>query len=160
MATEIKTTNGHTVIVDDADFDYLNQFSWSAVCPNPHTFYAQRNKQIAKGKFVTSLMHRELLNAPKGFQVDHIDSNGLNNQRKNLRVCTHSQNQRNQVKRRGKSKFKGVYLNSKLGRWYAQIKLNGKSTHLGMFELEIDAARAYDKAAKNNFGEFASVNGV
>lgn len=93
-------------------------------------------------------------------KVDHEDHNGLNCQRENLRVCTNAQNVANQRKqKRGKSsQFKGVYCKKRDGKWYAQIEANGEHKFLGSFADELDAAFAYDVAARQNFGEFALCN--
>lgn len=97
--------------------------------------------------------------------ASHIDGNGLNNQRYNLRICTKQENLRNQKPiRGGSSKFKGVYLSKAYPKygiksvWRANIGKDGKAIFLGGFENEIDAAKAYDRAALKYFGEFARVN--
>jgi hypothetical protein len=100
-------------------------------------------------------MHRLFAGAP-GMDVDHINGNGLDNRRCNLRPATRSQNNMNRAKRRGVSKFKGV--SPKRGKWRAYLKTGKKQHNLGVFESEYDAARAYDVKAKEMFGEFARVN--
>lgn len=102
------------------------------------------------------LMHRVIMNAPKGLEVDHINGNKLDNRRDNLRLCTKSENQRNQHTSRGKSRFKGVY--SKVGKWQASLTCNSKTVYIGLFSTEEAAARAYDRAALEHFGEFARLN--
>lgn len=101
-------------------------------------------------------MHRLILDAPKGMQVDHINGNGLNNRRENIRLCTHEQNSYNQQKPYGSSKYKGVCR--KRGKWDAQIRASGKIIWLGSFATEDEAANAYDEAALKHFGEFAFTN--
>lgn len=105
-------------------------------------------------------MHRVITSAPPGMEVDHINGNGLDNRRGNLRVCTKSGNQRNQrVQSRAKtSVFKGVSRWKKNNRWAAFIKLGGRPTYLGSFKSEVDAALAYDAAARKHFGAFARTN--
>lgn len=146
MAKCIPLTQGKAALVDDEDFDKLNQYKW---CFDGQ--YAQRkvgNKTIR--------MHRVILDSP---QVDHIDGDGLNNQRSNLRVCTHTQNQMNRAKHKiMSSKYKGVSWNKPTEKWRARIETNQGSLYLGLFEVEEEAARAYDEAAKENFGEFARLN--
>jgi len=104
-------------------------------------------------------MHRFILNAPRHKLVDHIDGNGLNNRKANLRLCNHSQNAWNRRPNSGcHSKYKGVYWNKDKKKWHATISKSYKRIHLGYFDNEIEAARAYDKKAKEFFGEFAYLN--
>jgi hypothetical protein len=98
------------------------------------------------------------MNAPKGKIVDHRDRNGLNNTKQNLRLATRSQNNCNTMHRRGSSKYRGVSREKETGKWKCKICFNGICIYLGLFEAEEDAARAYDKAAKELHGEFASLN--
>lgn len=163
MSKQITLTQGKFTIVDDEDFEWLNQWKW---CANKihNIWYAIRglihSEKIANGKHICILMHRQIMNCPKGFEIDHQDHNGLNNQKSNLRICTRNQNQHNQkIQTRIKSsQFKGVYWDKSTKRWPAQIKYNSKRIHLGGFGSEIEAAKAYDKAAKRLFGEFARLN--
>lgn len=110
----------------------------------------------------TVYLHRFLLNAESGQEVDHINGNGIDNRRNNLRICTHRQNQLNQKKRKNCiSKFKGVSLKNDHGRkksWIARIHVNGKTKILGYFLTEIEAALKYNDAAKKHYGEFAKLN--
>ena len=106
-------------------------------------------------------MHRDILGLEPGDkrQGDHRNHNGLDNRRDNLRICTHAQNQHNQNPQLNcSSMYKGVYWNKHNFRWQAQIKVNGQNKHLGVFISEIDAARAYDKAAREYFREYARTN--
>lgn len=118
-------------------------------------------------------MHRMILNPPQNLFVDHKDRNGLNNQRDNLRICTASQNQKNKIAT-GVSKYLGVSIHKNKHKiylkkkklyliyineyWIAHINVNGKSIHLGLFKDEIEAAKAYNKAAKKYHGDFARLN--
>ena len=151
---EIKLNKGFIALVDDEDFEYLNQFKWSTH-PSGNTIYVRRFSQYKR-----ILMHRIIMNVQKGESIDHIDHNGLNCQKSNLRICTHQQNGWNQLSNRGKSKYKGVLIIEKNGRVYisAQIRYNGKKYHLGYFKTEEEAATGYNDAAKKYFGEFASLN--
>ena len=159
---EIKLTQGKIALVDDADYEYLNGFKWYASkCRK--TYYAQRCIKIAINKWKIIKMHRLLLDTPDNLQVDHIDHNGLNNQRLNIRNCTLQDNVRN-VRARGKSKYLGVSFPFTVvkGKRYeyitSSIRVNRKPIHLGYHKTEEDAARAYDKAASKYFGEFANLN--
>ena len=161
---EIILTNGSVCLVDDEDYGYLSQFRWFMKSGG----YAQHEFNI-NGKRKKVLMHRLLTDAPKGYEVDHINHDPLDNRRANLRICTPSQNQRNRRIVRGFSKFKGVFPSNdkrKNGditqRWKAKICIDYRNISLGSFpftpEGEIEAARAYDMAAIELFGEFALTN--
>lgn len=150
---KIKLTQGKVALVDDEDFEYLNQWKWSAN-KNKNTFYAQRHKVIeGKNKYIK--MHRLIMNTPDNIEVDHIDHNGLNCQRHNMRNCTRSQNSMNKSPY-GKSKYLGVYFIGKT--IIAGITINKKLIYLGSYKSEEDAALAYDIAAKKYHGEFANFN--
>ena len=149
MSKEIQLTRGKVAIVDDEDFERLNQHNW-CVRQGTKTFYAIRE---AQGKRI----HMHHLICPK--PVDHINGNGLDNRRCNLRQATQSQNRMNQSKGGGtSSKFKGVTWSKQSQKWQAQIKFHKKNKHLGLFISEVEAAKAYDKAAKQLFGTFAKPN--
>ena len=155
---QIRLTQRMVALVDDADFEQLSKHKWCAVRARGR-WYAVRSIPMEKGKQTTIRMHRFIMNAPRDQQVDHLDGNGLNNQRSNLRICTSAQNNRNRRKMVGTSPvFKGVYWNKENQRWHAQITQNGHRHHLGYFDNEIDAAYAYDAAARKHFGEFACIN--
>lgn len=162
---EIKLSQGSTVLVDNVDFEYLNQFKWY-LSKGKNTYYAIRSRSVKEGLPKTISMHRELMNPYKGFEVDHIDMNGLNNQKNNLRICSRSQNQANRKKARGNSKFIGVCKikgETYKGKTYrdtiiATINKNKKQIYLGSFRTEEEAAIAYDNAAKLHHGEFANLN--
>jgi hypothetical protein len=143
---EIPLTKGLFTQVDDEDFEYLNQYHWRLGTKG----YAESD---INGK--TTGMHRLILNAPKGSEVDHKDHNKLNNQKYNIRICTTSQNQQNKIPR-GTSKYLGVKIVK--GKIKAAIKVNNKYIHLGTFKTEKQAAFVYDNAAKKYHGEFANLN--
>ena len=159
----IELTQGQVALVDDADFDYLNQWKWRFVADkrNPqYTGYALRNIMVG-GKETTIRMHREILGlvSGDGLCADHINSNGLDNRRTNLRICVASQNQANRGKQKNcKSGFKGVSWNKSNRKWVSLIQVLGKHIYLGGFDCKINAARAYDEKAKEVFGEFARTN--
>jgi len=160
---EIPLTRGYVALVDDADFERVSQHKWHAQTHyrgnKVSRVYVLRHVRRADGTWTTQLLHRFILEAESGLDVDHIDGNGLNNTRGNIRVCTHSENLRNQKPRSGcSSLFKGVGWNRRGEMWQAYITVNGKMTHLGLFADEHEAAQAYDVAARERFGVFARVN--
>ena len=161
---EIPLTKGLVALVDDADYEWLNQFKWFANWyPCIQNFYAMRNEPfrdtIGRRQRTVS-MHRQILGLEFGDkrQGDHIaPSQTLDNRRQNLRIATHSQNQHNQgLRRRNTSGFKGVFLHVPAGKWCAQIGVNGKGIHLGLFDSREEAHAAYCAAAVQFHGEFAS----
>lgn len=160
----IPLTQGKCAVVDAADFDFLSQWKWYAHFDKRcGKWYAERSERYGprrEGKKRLIQMHRILLNAPHGMDVDHKDGDGLNNRRSsNIRLATRHQNHGNRGPARGSvSGYKGVHYHSQNGNWRARISVNGKSKHLGSFDSAEDAARAYDKAAVEYFGEFASLN--
>ena len=135
---EIVLTKGKRAVVDDADYEMLNKFNWFADLKG-NVWYAGR--RVGKSN---QLMHRIILNPPEGFQTDHIDGDGLNNQRSNLRIVTARQNAQNlHIKK--SSKFPGVswVKNTTNNVWQSRIFINGKSKYLGTFRTEEDAFQRY-----------------
>ncbi len=153
---KIKLTNGKYALVDDKDFEYLSQWKWKAL-DNEHTWYAYRQgKENGINKRI--YMHRVITNCPKGLVVDHIKHNGLDNQRKNIRICSVSDNSRNK-RHKNKSGYKGVrYRENRENPFNPKIFLDGKEIGLGHYKDAKDAARIYDYKAKELFGEFAYLN--
>jgi len=144
----------YVALVDDEDFEYLNQFKWCAM-KGRSSFYAVRKIGII-GKKHNQSMHVEILN---GKGIDHIDHNGLNNQKSNLRLCSQSENCMNTKKRENTSSiYKGVSFHNCTKKWLAQISINGRHIHIGLFVSEIEAAKAYNKKAIELFCEFANLN--
>ena len=153
-----KNSGKYFAMVDDADFDWLNQWNWY-VNVAKNTYYALRETRAGSSKAV--LMHRLILGLNKSrLHGDHIDHNGLNNQRSNIRIATRSQNVANRKSsKNSSSKYLGVTLKKgKYTYWYAQIEKEGKVFSLGTHKFEEDAARAYDAKAKELHGEFANLN--
>jgi len=155
----IPLTEGKFTMVDPADFYRLNSFYW-LTCGKNGNLYAARLIRTPTGRLNTILMHKEILDAPPGLLVDHINTDSLDNRRANLRLATHSQNSCNS--RRDKSntysRFRGVSFSKRKGKWFAAIRANGKKTWLGYFDNEEAAAKAYDRAARMYHKEFARLN--
>ncbi len=150
---QIKLTQGKFTLVDDEDFEWLNQFRW-----HYHTNGAERIVTINKKRFHV-FMHNVILKTPKGFFGDHEDLNNLNNQRYNLRVATRQQNGVNRKRQpQNKSGYKGVAWNKLHEKWHAYIYNMGKQIHLGYFLTKKEAAKAYDQESKKLFGEFSRPN--
>lgn len=152
----IHLTKGKIALVDAADYEQLSHHSWYYVATGPDCGYAGAT---IEGKRV--YMHRFLMQAPDGVEVDHIDLDRLNNCRSNLRLVTTAQNQCNTAKRPGTlSQYKGVTFDKHRGRWKAAIKLPDTTSqkNLGYFDTEVEAAKAYDAAATQAFGEHARLN--
>ena len=151
---------GKFALVDDDMYDELNQYSWFV----EHGYAARKEWSDELGKQVGISMARQIMNPPDRMEVDHIDHQEQNNQRHNLRVCTHAENQRNARKhthRRGvalTSQYKGVSWHRATKKWQVHIRVDRKGIYLGMFDDEIVAARVYDVSARWHFGEFADCN--
>lgn len=142
-------------MVDDEDYELLNQWSWR-YRDNGYTKYVFRTIKF-KFNYIVIHLHRFLLHTPSHLQVDHIDGNGLNNQKNNIRNCTFKENIRNKISH-GKTNYKGVCYNGKHIR--SVIFVNNKQLHLGYFKTELEAAKAYNIAANKYFGEFAKLNTI
>ena len=155
MVKEIPLSQEKVTLVDDDDYEHLNQWQWSF-----SKGYA-RCGIYRNGKRRMIAMHRIIMKAPIGMHVHHINDNGLDNRRLNLQLCTREEHQRTRRKQNGfSSRWKGVSWHKIKGKWQAQIKIYGKSYYLGYFDDEIDAAGAYNQAALRFFGEFAWLNAV
>ncbi|MDP3066624.1 MAG: HNH endonuclease, partial [Methanobacteriaceae archaeon] len=135
MVKKIELTQGKVALIDDEDYDWLSQWKWCAR-KGKHTYYATRNVYLGifdgKEKTKTIWMHRLVAGTREGFVTDHVDGDGLNNQRENLRECSNRQNMQNQRKS-GTSRFPGIYWNKVAKKWIAQIRVNGKRKFLGYF---------------------------
>jgi hypothetical protein len=148
----IALTKGKHAIVDAEDYDRLAQHKWMAffTCGNWYASRAQKGKCI--------LMHRQIMNPPRGLVVDHINGNGLDNRRCNLRICTYGQNSVHRRPRGDSSRFKCVYRDEKRNLWRSTPFYRGRSVYNGRYASEIDAARASDYMNVQLNGEFAYLN--
>lgn len=153
---EIVMTNGRVTLIDDCDYELAMTYRWH----ESNSGYASYTQYLGiidgKPRFRKLMLHRIILAPPSGMICDHINRNRLDNRRSNLRVCTLSDNARNSF-HRPKSGRKGVYAAAR-GKWQAQIRIGPKLHSLGYYSDIEDAARAYDKAAREAYGEFACTN--
>jgi hypothetical protein len=162
----IKLSKGQFTQVDDYDFEWLSKWKWKA--NKRSQFYAVRSIRV-NGRYKTIRMHRLIMGLREGdgISVDHIDRNGLNNQRGNLRTCTTAQNSSNKTKKKGcTSKYIGVYLRTLTYKdkiyehWISQINKQQKRITIGRFNTEQEAALAYNIKAVEYFGEYANLNAI
>jgi hypothetical protein len=152
---EIPLTQGKVALVDDEDYEELSKFKWYAELDG-NAWYARRT--VARdGRSLTVLMHRVILKLPIGIEADHVNRDGLDNRRKNLRSATHAENGRNRrLQRNNTVGYRGVYRARH--RFAAAIKVNDRTIYLGRFDTPESAGHAYDDAARLYFGEFAYLN--
>lgn len=167
MTKEIPVSRGPVALVDDEDYERLCQYRWRKVGYDTDlTNYAQGRQRNSKPPYKNVRMHRLLMDPPAGMQVDHINGNGLDNRKANLRVCCQSENRRNISKyrtssgRAPSSKYKGVSWDKWARKWQAYTTIDGKMMWLGRFATEGEAALAYNEAAAALHGDFARLNEV
>jgi len=157
---KIHLTQNKFALVDPADYPHLSKYKWH-LAKAKHTNYAARwQRTPASNKRKKIWMHRQIAEPPKNLLVDHINHNGLDNRRANLRIATHSQNLANRKKttRKTLSKYKGLEFDKTTNKFKARISINSKTIYLGSFKSESDAAKAYDKAAIKYHKQFACLN--
>jgi hypothetical protein len=146
---------GDWAIIDVDDLGQIANYNWHAVDMG-HTKYVRRNRTKNDPPRPLSIrLHRQLMSAPNGMDVDHVNMNGLDNRKSNLRVCTRSQNLCNRkVQARTKSKLKGVVWHKRAQKWMASLKYEGKHYYLGLFRLKEDAHLAYLQKSKEIHKDF------
>lgn len=157
----IQLTQGQSTFVSDADFAWLSKYRWFAHKggnKGKRVFYAVTN-MVVNGKRTSVKMHRIIIGAGPHQECDHKDGDTLNNTRRNLRIATRKENCQNRAAY-STSGYKGVYWNARLGKFISQIRVNGLKQHLGVYMNQIDAAKAYNMAARKHFGQFAKLNEV
>ena len=155
----IMLTQGQAAIVDASDYEHLSKHKWYAQRTVLGTFYAVRQLARNNGKQPVARMHRVIIDAPEEMHVDHINHNTLDNRRSNLRLCTNGENKKNSRSAKGStSKYLGVGWDRHANKWEALIRVNGKQSRIGRFSCEVEAAKAYDAAARKHHGEFANPN--
>lgn len=156
---EIKLTKGKVALIDDEDYEYLSRWRWKALNGKGDWCAVRNTRAKVKSKYVTLYMHRVIMDAPKGMTVDHINRNGLDNRRSNLRLATRRENQRNRGPvKDSASKYKGVVFDKRNKKWKAQINTGECNKFLGYFDTPEEAAKVYDEAAKKYHGAFAWLN--
>ncbi len=159
---QVALSKNQKALVDDEDYEFVQAKPWYAhFSSRTKSYYAYREERTVEGKRYSLPMHRYLLGLAHGnkVKVDHIDHNTLNNQKDNLRIVSNSENSQNRRNHKQTvSGYKGVSWHRKRGKWTVSIKKNRVARYLGLFPDPISAAQAYDKAAKELFGEFAYLN--
>ena len=156
----IPLSRGKYAIVDPDDCDTLSRYKWYAV-KGGNTFYAVRGQWSKQSKKrLTISMHNVIIETPDGYIVDHINHNGMDNRKANLRPATQAENARNAryPKKNTSSKYRGVWYNRQTKKWRATISVDRKRKQIGYFTDERDAARAYDTTAKKYYGQFVVLN--
>lgn len=145
---EIQLSQGKVALVDDEDFEYLNQWKWH---------FSSRGYAMRRAYKKNIHMHRAVFRIDEKLQCDHINGNRIDNRKSNLRPCTQNENMMNKkAYKNNKTGYKGV--NFQNGKYHASISILGKKTHLGHFKTAEEAARKYDEAAIQKFGIFARLN--
>jgi hypothetical protein len=156
---KIPLTHGKYAIVDQQDYERFSQYKWFVRGGKRTSYAARAARRAEKRKRKIVLMHREVLKVQDDVLVDHINRDGLDNRRANLRPASNAENVRNSRKRRGtKNKYKGVSWHKNRRKWQAKITVDKKQKGLGYFDSEIEAVKAYDAAARKYHGEFAGPN--
>lgn len=153
---EVILSNGDKSLIDAADYVLIKNFNWHIAKCGKSRYASSTIGSWRKGNRICVYMHRIIAGADSCHEVDHRNHDGLDNRRSNLRLCVRKQNNGNSRHKLGKSGYRGVQPNKK--RWIATISIGNKRTHLGSFRTPEEAAKAYDAAAIEHFGEFATIN--
>jgi len=152
----IRLAHGKKTVVDDHIYPLVKDYKWYPHKSSTNNYYA---RATIKGKKV--LLHRLITECKKEFVIDHINGNGLDNRKKNLRMCLQKENMRNQkTNSRNTSGYKGVYYRKDRKKWTAQIRVNKRHKFLGYFDNKIDAAKSYNRASILYHKEFSKLNNV
>jgi len=139
-------------LVDDEDFEYLNQWKWQATI---------RKKGSYVSKTGGARMHNMIMNPPKGLEVDHADRDGFNNQKFNLRFASRAENNSNQgIRVDNTSGLKSVTWHKRIKKWQVRLQKEGKRMHLGYYNTKEEAAKVYNEMAKKQHGQFAYLNTI
>src|SRR5690606_10757375 len=145
---EIPLTKEYVALVDDEDYDELSQYNWQALVCKSGPVYAVRRLPLPDGRQTRMLMHRQIMGVTGRTQIDHINRDGCDNRRENLRIATARENSLNRgLFKNNTSGYRGVYLDRRVDKWDARSRVDGKVTFLGIFGTPEEAARAYDRAA-------------
>jgi hypothetical protein len=155
MSKTIPLSQEKVALIDDEDYDRVNQYLWCAsLAPDKKTYYAKH--ELPDGDRL--YLHRFIASATKDILVDHKNHNGLDCRKENLRQCTRAQNNANKSKTHGGSKYKGVCWDKSRNKWKAELTYDYTHVFIGRFSDEIEAALAYDTEARRYFDEFAHTN--
>lgn len=163
----VKLTQDKWTVVDYEDYKRVVRWNWQARrSSNKKGWYASRTEYAPKHaspgyngpRRRTIQLANFIMQPPLGFEVDHINGDGLNNRKENLRICTRADNVRNVKTKGGRSGLKGAYWSQ--GAWVSRIQCKGNQYYLGRFKTDVEAATAYDKKARELYGAFARTNGL
>jgi len=148
---------GYEVLIDDEDYEKVKAIDWYTLAWKGKVYF-RIQKYAGNYKRKTTFLHRVIINAPSGMEVDHINGNTLDNRKANLRVCKHSENTKNRKLNRNKTGYKGVCFRKDRRKYTARIRKDGKLYFLGYFSTPEEAYAAYCEASKKYHGEFGRIS--